>query len=108
MKIQKLVKSDNSQKSITRVDSPVFERKPAVMAPIQVKNATASFFDMAGGNQDSPNESSSDREDSPVFAVRDKERKNSLLQVLIEESKERKGSFAEMAFQQLQLDDEAK
>lgn len=54
---------------------------------------------MAGGNNFSP-QSQSSSEGSPVFAVSEKDRKNSLLKVLVEESKEqRRTSFAEMAIQ---------
>ena len=62
---------------------------------------TASFFDMAGGNNFSPqSDGQSSSECSPVFAVSEKDRKNSLLKVLVEESKEqRRTSFAEMAIQ---------
>jgi hypothetical protein len=59
---------------------------------------------MAGG-YDHYSESSSNSDDSPVFNCGKKDRKNSVLQDLIEESKERKDSFADMAFAQLKLDE---
>lgn len=85
----------------------MFERKPAAsMTPIQTMNAApATFFEMAGG-YDHNSESSSNSDDSPVFNCGKKERKNSVLQDLIEESKERHSSFADMAFAQLKLDDQ--
>jgi hypothetical protein len=84
LKMQKLVKknylNDGTQvrKSITRVDSPVFERKPAALTTIQTTSAPATFFEMAGG-YDHDSESSSNSEDSPVFNCGKKERKNSML-----------------------------
>lgn len=57
---------------------------------------------MAGGNNFCPksDDSHSSGEGSPVFAVSEKDRKNSLLKVLAEESKEqRRTSFADMAIQ---------
>ncbi len=64
---------------------------------------------MAGGNNFCPqsDDSHSSGEGSPVFAVSEKDRKNSLLKVLAEESKEqRRTSFADMAIQQLSLEAE--
>lgn len=63
---------------------------------------------MAGG-YDHNSESSSNSDDSPGFNCGKKQRKNSVpQQVLIEESKERKGSFADMAFAQLNLEEDDK